>query len=85
MSDSRPRNGGESVSVYLHSLKGTVRPPATACLHETEPRTPACSRVGISNQVSAGLRYNKGDIGQDSAPRPILLREIRPANSFVDL
>ena len=82
---ARLRDCGESVNVYLHLLEWTVRPPATGFLHETETRTPACSRVGVSNQVPAGLRYNKGDIGQDSAPRPILLGQISPADSFVDL
>jgi len=85
MSEARRHDCGESVSVYLHLLEGTVRRPATVFFRATQPRTPACSRVGIWNQVLAGLRYNRGDIGQDPAPRPILLREIRPAYSLVDL
>jgi hypothetical protein len=70
----------------LHLLKGTVRPPATVVLHETQPSNPPrVPALENANQVSAGLRYNRGDIGQDSAARPILPGQIRPVDSLVDL
>lgn len=53
MSEARRHECGESVSVYLHLLEGTVRHPATVFFRETQPRPP---RVPA---LASGIKFQR--------------------------